>query len=272
MVVYIEFAFAENFFIDFTLLFLAVKTVKGKVKLLSLTFSALVGTAFALVFPLLELPNAVAVALKLLAGVLLCLLAVRRGKLKQTLIMTGFFYLYTFCLGGLLIAVYNMAGWEYTENGLFVLSSAPAALVISGAVFFAILLLSSLGRIFRRIKFIRKSIKCSLTLRGKRVEERALLDSGNCLTVDGNPVSIVSLSLAARLVDGFHQVTKARKVEVSTVNGVGTISVFQIDEMQIYSDGQVHTIIGAYLGIGKDLSDDCAVILNSAYIPSGGEL
>lgn len=261
----------ENFSIDFILLYLAGKTIRGKVRLLPLLFSALLGTAFALFFPLLPLPSLLSAALKILFGGVICFLAYRKERLKILLSTTGIFYFYSFTLGGLLTAIYSFFGLEYTASGQFVISHAPLPLVLFSSAAFGILIRMLLPQILKKIKLKKKSVKCKLFLHGNSVETTALLDSGNLFLWREQPVSVISISLAARLIHDFSCVTKSHRVKVTTVSGEKELSVFQIEKMEIYSDGHAHTIEGVNLAVSSFLKDGIEMILNEAYSRLGGE-
>lgn len=272
MTVYIEYAIAENFTLDFTLLYLAVKTSREKISMIRIFFSALCGTAFAVIYPLLTLPDFAGFALKFLFGAAMCLFSFKRGKIKSFLSTVFFFYVYTFCLGGALTAIYSYAEIEYEIKNGYVVSPAPIGLVLSFSVAFFVFGLKFVKKAFARIKLIKRSCKCRLKLNGSEIEEYALMDSGNMLSFNGNPVSIVSLGLAARLMGDFSGRTEAVSVQADTVNGTGSITVFRIDEMEIYFDKETNKIEGAYLGISRFLGKECPLILNSSFIRSGGNV
>ena len=60
MVVYVEFAFAENALLDGALAYLSVKCVRGRTSARRILLSAAAGGAFAVLFPLVSLPAAAA--------------------------------------------------------------------------------------------------------------------------------------------------------------------------------------------------------------------
>lgn len=271
MVVYIEYALLENFLIDFTLLFLSEKTVRMKINPFTLVLSALGGTAFAVVFPLLSIPSFWGILLKAAVGVVMCLFSARAKKGRKYIAMIGVFYAYTFLLGGAMFALYGLLGVEYTQGG-GIPSGSQFGVVASVAVSFAAFAPFLIRSAYRQVKYIRNRCKCGLLLNGVRVETYAMLDSGNCLTYRGNPVSIVSPAVAAKLMSDFSGKTECAEVEVSTVSGKGKITVFRIDEMQIYSGEEENKIKGAYLGISLFVKGNYPVILNREYMQPGGNV
>ena len=87
MEVYIEYALAENFCMDFFLLYAAKAVTKNRAGAWRISMSAALGACFPVVFPLFRLSGWAAIAVKLVAGALMCLAAGKfsgvRGYLTQ---------------------------------------------------------------------------------------------------------------------------------------------------------------------------------------------
>ena len=82
MVVYIEYALLENFLFDGVILCLAHLISRQKIKWRRVLFSALFGAVFAVLYPLLRLPNIFGILLKLSVGFLLVFYVVFDKVLK----------------------------------------------------------------------------------------------------------------------------------------------------------------------------------------------
>ena len=82
MVVYIEYALAENFLIDGVLLGLGLFATKSEIRIKKLFVGALSGAVFAVVVPLFSLPVALDYALKILFAPCMCRLSYGRLKPK----------------------------------------------------------------------------------------------------------------------------------------------------------------------------------------------
>ena len=81
MTVYIEYAFLENFLLDFLLLWLALRGGKEQITVKKLCLSACIGGLYAVIYPLLRLPEILRFLSKIAVGALMC--AVAFGKLKN---------------------------------------------------------------------------------------------------------------------------------------------------------------------------------------------
>ena len=99
MVVYVEYALIQNFLLDGALLYLSLKGARVAFQRRNLLFAAFLGAVFAIVYPLLVLPEFLKTVLKFAVGALLCLVAFGRVKSKNEwgryALSCFFFYLFT---------------------------------------------------------------------------------------------------------------------------------------------------------------------------------
>lgn len=115
MQVYIEYAFAENFLLDFMLLFFAFRFTRESVRALPIVSASSFGAAFACVFALIAVPYAVSLCIKIAAGIFMCFLArlhflqggffrlsksERRAKICAFLRYSCVFFVLSACLAG----------------------------------------------------------------------------------------------------------------------------------------------------------------------------
>ena len=230
MVVYWEYAFAENALLDGTLLFLALRCARMKVRPGRLVLSAAAGGAFAVLFPLLSLAAWAAYLVKFLAGAALALLA-GSGTLRAHAVLVAAFFALTFAFGGVLTAVYSFFGIE-TQNGTgFYLERAPVALIVCGAVCFAIAVCAGARAAWKFVAFRKHLLPCTLTAGERTVRWTGFADSGNCLTFRGNPVSVLSAAGVFALF-GAHPRAVGR-MTLTTVNGTRTAPVFRCDRLTV---------------------------------------
>ena len=262
MIVYWEYAFAENFLLDGLLLWLALKTSRGKIRARNLLFASAVGAAEAVVVPLVAFPVWAAYLAKIAGGALICLLAVHRGSKKTYLVCTAAFFLYTFALGGLLTAAYSFFGAEYAEGNGYLVESAPVALVFSLAGVFAIACVSGVKYLFRFRAVQKNLLRCTLTHGSRTVCWRGLADSGNCLIFRGKPVSVISPAAAFALFGREFPV--AGRMSVRTVNGERETPVLECEKAVIYCGKEKNTIEHILFAVGDTGSKEYPIILHTA--------
>ena len=222
MEVYIEYALAENFCMDFCLLYAAKSVSKNRAGAGRIAVSSAAGAVFAVLFPLMGLGGLAAAAVKAASGAILCLIAGRFGGIKPYLAFTALFMALTFALGGALIALFSLTDISYTGSG-------RAAQ-----------------------KFVRRNIKtsvvCRITVGGSSVSVPAFFDSGNRVYRFGSPVSVIPPECAQKLVDVSGIKTF---VTVHTVAGGKKLPVFTADKVEIDYGKKVITLRGVAFCVGS---------------------
>ena len=182
MVVYIEYAFAQNFLLDGALLWLSFFAARQKIRLRNLLFAGIVGAIFALVFPLLYLPQILLTLLKLFVGVLLCLIAYGKLKTKKDggryALICALFLLFTFCVGGALTALF--------ENTPPLVYITPLALLILHFLTVVI------RKIYQKRTVHRFLYPCIICYKQKQTHVTGFYDSGNLAIHKGLPVCFLS--------------------------------------------------------------------------------
>lgn len=222
MVVYIEYAIAENFLLDGLLLYAALKCAHAEVSVFRLALASALGAAEGVCFPLVAIPNFCLVLVKLLGGGLLCLTAVKRGKMRTYLAATAIFFALTFLFGGLLNAL-GSPFWG--GEGTF-----PAAFVLGGAAVCLFPILHGAKALYRYAKTERSVFPCTLLAGGRKAKMRGFWDTGNCLYFRGEPVCVISAIGALALFSGQ---APLGRMKISTVNGSKESPVFRCEEMTI---------------------------------------
>ncbi len=239
MEVYIEYALAENFCMDFCLLYAAKAAAKNRAGAGRIAFSALLGACFAVLFPLSGMSGFAAVAVKVAAGALMCLAAGRFSRAAQYLKFAAVFAALTFALGGALLAVFSLADVSYTQQGGVIISSVPAGIPL----FCALCLVLAIRKV--AAKFVKSRGKISVTCRiyagQSHISSPAFFDSGNKVYRFGAPVSVLPARLAEKLVDvgGIKSC-----VNVHTVTGGKKLPVFTADKVEIDYGEKVITLRG----------------------------
>lgn len=253
MEVYVELALAENFCMDFTLLYAAKIGSKNIAGFKRIAVAAVLGACFAVVMPLSNIGGAWSAVLKILSGLLICFIAGRFKSIKDYLKFAGVFLALTALLGGALIAVFSIAGWEYSSGQGFILSSVPIGIPL----FFALLLIILARRIAAKLK---RADRAEVSLRIMNGDKEAALtgffDSGNKVYSGGEPVSIVPQKTAEKITD-INRIKSG--VKIHTVTGSKTIKVFTVDKLVINQSGKIKEFKNVKLGVSPN-EIDCAVL------------
>lgn len=254
MQVFVEFALLENFCMDFTLLYCAKLVSKNLAALWRVLIAAAIGACFAVVFPLFKLAGVWAIVVKILSGLLLCLICGRFKSFKSYFKFTAAFLGFTFALGGGLIAIFSLTGTEYSAGEGFILSSVPIGIPAFGAL----ILIIAARRLAQKLKKVGKTVvDLKIFAGGNSVSLSGFFDSGNKVYLRGSPVSVIPLIYAAKLID---EERIKDTVKIHTVAGSKKLKVFTADRIEINNGGRIDTLSHVKLGISANAS--CEAVLH----------
>ena len=235
MTVYVEYALLQNFFFDAALLTLALTATKRPCVAWRIAFSAGIGAGFALVFPLLHLPNVCALLLKISVGILLCLLSFGRiqGRKHWKLfaLTCAVFFALTFAIGGGILGLFS-GGMTISEDKFYAMSTPAVPWILCLFSVFYLLLAVLIKGIYHR-RAIRKNIyACVVRMGEKRIKTDGFFDSGNRACKLGIPVCFLSVDLLFDLVGDrlFLAEDKGQvcdEMQIMTVNGVKTAKLYR---------------------------------------------
>lgn len=244
MQVYIELALAENFCMDFCLLYGAKLATKNLCSYKRIALAAALGACFAVVMPLFSMPSAISQIIKIAAGLILCAVGGKFTKLKGYVKFSAIFLGITFLLGGFLTAIFSFAGISYAEGNGFLVSSAPIGIPLF-FVFISVIAVKSIAAKFVSKKS-KNNVSCRIFVGQLSVATQGFYDSGNKVYHFGQPVSIVSREVAKKIID---EGCITESVKIHTVAGSKILKVFTADKIEIYTDENLKTVKNIKIGI-----------------------
>ena len=274
MVVYLDTLILDNFCADAALLYCAVKTVKGEAKLWRIFLTALFGTAIAVGYMVFKLyytvPAAVDILVKYGVAAVLPLPAAKFKKKRTYALCSLAFVGYMFALAGMLTALFAKVSPNEGEGELtYTLFRLPSGVLVAGCVLVVVFGIRFAKMLTRHGKTAAYICTCRLTLGGSSVTAKAFVDTGNRLRDGhGNPVAVAERSLALSLLaDGlFTGKTPCEKLAVETVNGKSELTVFRIDELEIYFKDKSHIVKDVAVAISpRPLAGEYSLILPPAF-------
>ena len=274
MVVYLDTLILDNFCADAALLYCAVKTVKGEAKLWRIFLTALFGTAIAVGYMVFKLyytvPAAVDILVKYGVAAVLPLPAAKFKKKRTYALCSLAFVGYMFALAGMLTALFAKVSPNEGEGELtYTLFRLPSGVLVAGCVLVVVFGIRFAKMLTRHGKTAAYVCTCRLTLGGSSVTAKAFVDTGNRLRDrHGNPVAVAERSLALSLLaDGlFTGKTPCEKLAVETVNGKSELTVFKIDELEIYFKAKSHIVKDVAVAISpRPLAGEYSLILPPAF-------
>ncbi|MBQ8375278.1 MAG: sigma-E processing peptidase SpoIIGA [Clostridia bacterium] len=236
MEIYLEYAVIENFLVDGSLLYLALSASKQKISWLRLCSASVCGAAFAVLFPLLRLPEFLVYTLKFSVGALLCIIAVKPrkqgGRVGLTLLL---FYAFSFCLGGGLIAVFEAFSLDYAlSSGGGVLSQVPVGGLLLCVAAFVALVKLGVKKLYQKRCQQADIYPCELVRGSKKIKVDGFFDTGNTAKYQGLPVCFLSPEI---FYDLFGMEEPIGEMDILTMAGEKRIRLYRLDELKVYIKG-----------------------------------
>ena len=202
-----------------------------------------------------------------------------RGQLRLLLA----FYIVSFAMGGLTLAIVYLSGIKGVLGNGYVYMEAPSYISVTGGITASAVLMKifvkCIGNVIRRQK-----LKCRarLELQGKKFELSAYTDTGNSLRdpLSGAPVSVISRSKAEEIIGEMTKEEAARRCCVIPFSAAGTrcglMRGFRADSLAVKA-GDVEkcfspAVIAVYEGefASRDAEESFDILLNKEIF--GGEL
>ena len=221
MTVYVEYAFLDNFTMDFLLLFCAALTLKIRFRWWRLVLGACVGTAIALAT--VYVCGFWQYVAKALCLFLMCATSVGFGKkLFWHILLT---LAYTFVTGGAIVGLFNLFRVEYVSQNGFCYNMPVPLFVYFLAVTLCALLCYFLCAFVSQNKkiapFLRK-VKLSLD---KTYTLLGFCDSGNTVSYNGLPVCFVTKKIGGVSAYFAQKILKGETVQAEVCTLTGTKKV-----------------------------------------------
>ena len=226
MIVYVEYVVIDNLVIDYLLLS-ATFTLTGKhVKKRWLLLSALLGSGFALLYPLISVNTIIMNIIKVLFGLFMLLVCAKWQSLKSFYLHALIFFAYAFLIGGAILGVYSIFELTLGSDWVVMVTLIPVYALIKGFSLFV-------NYLYRRKNVVALVYKTKMTLFNKSVSAVGFMDTGNGLYYKDIPVIICSKKFFLKHF-GKSMPTKFCLVEVNTINGKTKHPVFVLEEFWIY--------------------------------------
>lgn len=270
MEIYIEYAFIENFALDFLLCYFAFKLLRLPVKIPWISFSAIVGAVFAVAYPffnLFQTTKTLGEVGKLAFPFLACFLGfgckIRkkdRGRYATSVIA---YYCLSFLFAGGVYAFCNIFGVNYAfSDGILV--GAPIATVLGVCFITAFGLKKLIKAVYNRRRLARFIYPCKLRKGDRQVCSEGYVDSGNLAQKHGIPVCFLSAELFFELfgVNAFED--GEEELFISTISGEKKIKLFLLDELWIYFGQGENIVYKPYCAVSPALQGkDYKVLLGT---------
>lgn len=254
MQVYIEYAFIDNFIIDFLLIKISTKCAKIKTSFFKILIASFIGTVIAIALPLFNIDNFFILPIKITLGFLIIYIGGSYVKLVDYFISSFYFFIFTFLSGGAIIALFNLANIDY--ESYFILNYN--SFIPIGITFLMVYLVtkSLIWLVEKLVKGLETETfrrKCEVYINNKKILADGFIDTGNKLydNLTGLPVIVASKTFIKKLAEKGALPNTYRKLNIETVNGESTIKIFYIDKLLIYKGVNLNIYNNVLIGEGS---------------------
>lgn len=246
--VYIETFLADNFLMDYLILFLTAKIISTPAHWGRLAAASAVGCGYALAVFVFSVHFLDSLLFKIAVSVLMCAAAFGWGTLKSFL--TRFFAMYImtlFLAGGSFFAVYLFGGEIGLAGGVAIGSDAFRYILLGTLI--VSLITFRIRDLLRRVN-VRGALisRIRIVSGGRHVDLNAFLDTGNDLMgLLGEPVILAEEKSVAPLMGGKAEKDMIR-IPFKTISGSGEAAAFLADEI-IFLSGEKKRVSGVLVAL-----------------------
>lgn len=181
---YVEYIFAENFFIDFILLYITGNLIKNKIIYKRLIIAALIGALYVILIAYFGKEFMTYFIVKIAVSVLMIMVAYdSKGIIKNVKVILCF-YIVTLIMVGIIFALYYLTNNKVTVN--IIIISMFMGFAVLKFLFYEIKLRKEKNNYIRTV---------SIEINNKTKSFKAFIDTGNELTdpMTGKPVIVVNI-------------------------------------------------------------------------------
>ena len=269
MEIYLEETILLNTFIYLSFLCIVSSCFKFKLRKTKCFFACIISSVFTVLFNMFNLNLFLLYSLEFLVTMFLLTFSFRNLNLKKLLQSLIMFIIISNVFKGVTHkALYN--------SNIFLSSPIPIYLFFTLLVLFTIVARKCIDIIIFKSKSASNICKIELRFKDKKIYTSGYLDTGNNLTVNNQPVSIINFKLFNSLtgisltnyLSKNYQIANQQYIKVSTITGSNNLLSFQVDELKIISNHQTQTIKNPSVALSLKLNsaNDYDVILNNNYL------
>ena len=267
MKVYVEQVLLTNFIIDFCILIMISKLICSKICFRQVVLSALFGSVASLILPFctnIILTNALKI---LTAIIMLQILHIHKNQLvASTLLMLVLSYI----IGGAILSNFGTS----TSNG-YGISQLNLIYVFAITIIFTLITCKLITFIKSKITTNSNIYDITLVNSNNRVCIKSFIDSGNSLSDNNQPVSLINfdtftkltnISLNQYLTNEFSSLNNPHFISANTIAGKRKILVFTISELHLTtSKTKIFKNVKLGVALHFDNTKEYKAILNSSF-------
>ena len=201
--IYIDIIFLENLLMNSIILYATAVILKISPKLIRVIVSSTIGSVYAIILYITEIPIYTSIVSKLILAVVMVYVAYNPQNFKKMLKQVAIFYLTSFVFGGVtLYLIYYIKPQEILiKNGIFV-GDYILKVIMLGAIVAFVTIKISLKIIKTKITPKDMYCKIKIKLNENIIETKAMIDTGNLAKepITNTPVVIVESTLLENIL------------------------------------------------------------------------
>lgn len=270
MDIYIEYVLLDNLLIDWLILFLTSSLLKIKFKKLNMLLSIVIGTAFAVAMPLINLNSYLLFFLKLLVGIAM-VLVLKKFTFKKFIITFITFISITFMMGGMCFGIMYLLNLDFTINGILIYGfEVPMSLFLICVFGYLYLTVKIISVVRHERQLGKYTYNITLTCNDKEYSLVGFLDTGNMVYDNGKPVIILSYKSFKKIFKNItfdrlltrkvvSELDHAHYIDLSSANSSNKMLVFNAQKLEISEDkkSSIYENIEVGLSYKKFNNFDC---------------
>ena len=243
MQVYIEYVLIDNFIIDYLLLKASFVMTGICVKKRRLFLCAFLGSAFALVFPLLNFNLFFISLLKIISGAIIILISYNYKTVKSFFVQYLCFLFLTFALGGILLGICSIFNIEPSNLSLWIFI-IPIYCIIK-------VLVSVILYFYH--KTLEHSFNCDCTLfKGEKVLQiNGFIDTGNALTYQNKPIIVIGKKNIFSIISVNDFIKNTTFLKYKTSAGIAKMPIYSIDKIVVKFENKIIVKNNIFVGVGE---------------------
>lgn len=254
MQVYIEYVIADNFIIDAVLLKLTYKSAGVKSARIYRLLSAALGTAVAILLPLLKMPKPLSIIIKIALAFSMVIIGGKFSTPKKYLFSVLLFIGFTLLSGGAVYGAFYLAGVKVHDFiNLRYDSFLPVGIMILIVYAFSVAGGKIAGELIKNKTVYPFFKKCVINAGKVKYKINGYVDSGNMLKDEksGLPIVVISKKASQTLIKAAAFGEPSGKLRIETVGGADELYLYKIDSLTVLSGARSRVYYGVLAAAGK---------------------
>lgn len=235
MEVYIEYVIIDNLIIDLLLLYTLKRLLNMQVGTGKLVLSAVIGTFFAIVMPLISLNFYLLTFLKLIVGFVMIICLQKYSSVKEIIATFITFITITFAFGGVCFGVASAFGGSINMSSVLINGyPAPISLCFLIVIIFAYLFNKIIKYLKHKNQLSAYIYNIKLSINQKDFKLIAYLDTANELfDENNNPVTLLSQKIYQKIATKTN-LKPSKTLPVITASSSSNLIMFEVDKLEIF--------------------------------------